>query len=124
MPMAERGVLGVRALGLIGTVRGNITCPKAGSEWSLDQTTFVSDGPSSDEIRMRQLGLGLSGSLSLGRWSPYLEGTASYVDAEFRVVADDTAEGGDPIVDRARLGHEGGLLTFERGVASQVDDRL
>jgi hypothetical protein len=85
-------VLGVRAYGQIGTVKGDITCPADEAAISPGEpgNEFGCEEPSSDEVTLNYAGVGLTGGYWLGDTggsAVHFGAFANFMDLEFQVDA-------------------------------------
>ncbi len=87
-----RWVLGVRAYGQIGTVKGDITCPEqeAAIPPGDSGNVFGCEEPSADEVTLDYAGIGLTGGYWItepGGSAVHFGAFANYMDLEFQVHA-------------------------------------
>jgi len=93
-PLVERGrwVLGLRALGQVGEIKGDLTCSEedASHPPGSPENEFGCQEPSRDVVGLDYAGLAVTGGVDLsasGRSSFYYAAGASYLDLEFQVDA-------------------------------------
>ncbi|RPJ57803.1 MAG: hypothetical protein EHM23_19340 [Acidobacteria bacterium] len=114
--------LGVRAHGLIGNLRGDITCDQETVSAGLDpvRNPYLCEAPSDDTMTIRAVGLDVSNAFALSRSiQPYVTVGLNYFDTKFQT---DARYSG--IVDHSRLLGAGSAASVGGGLSYRVAPRI
>ena len=121
--LTERQRLGLRLFGLGGTIEADFTCDRETVAAGDDRVRnpFRCEEPSSDEQKLRSLGLGISWALAPrdgGRWEPHVGIAVTEMDLEFQV---DARYSG--LLDRTLLKTDGTTLSVVAGVSYLASEK-
>ncbi len=114
--------LGVRAHGLIGNLRGDITCDRDTVAAGLDpaRNPYLCEAPSNDTMTIRAGGLDVSNSFALSRsFQPYVTVGLNYFDTKFQT---DARYAG--MIGHSRLLGAGSAVSVGGGLSYRISDRL
>ncbi len=118
----HRWRLGIRAHGLIGNLRGDITCDRKTVSAGLDpvRNPYLCEAPSNDTMSIRVGGLEVSNSFLLtGSIQPYVTVGLNYFDTKFQT---DARYAG--MIDHSRLLGAGSALEVGGGLSYRISGKL
>ncbi|RPI23839.1 MAG: hypothetical protein EHM61_18750 [Acidobacteria bacterium] len=114
--------LGVRAHGLLGNLRGDITCDSDTVSAGLDpiRNPYLCEAPSNDTMTIRAGGFEISNAFAVSRSiEPYVTVGLNYFDTKFRT---DARYSG--IIDRSRLLGAGPAFALGGGLSYRLSQKI